>query len=172
MKKTFKKLTFVLQTVLLFLFCFISATSYAQRYPQFSPEPQKLTCVNATLGNNPLKLMLARTNYERAKGLMFYEEIASSTGMLFVFEEPHKMSFWMMNTRIPLDLIFFSEDLTVTEWIKNMVPGYGKPAYRLPHYASKGEAKYALELKAGSIEELNIKIGDKLEIPLILLYCE
>ena len=53
-----------------------------------------------------------------------------------------------------------------------MVPGYGKPAYRLPHYASKGEAKYALELKAGSIEELNIKIGDKLEIPLILLYCE
>ena len=172
MKKTVKKLTFVLETVLLFLFCFISTASYAQRYPQFSPEPQKLTCVNATLGNNSLQLMLARTNYERAKGLMFYEELASSTGMLFVFEEPHKMSFWMMNTRIPLDLIFFSEDLTVTEWVKNMVPGYGKPAYRLPHYASKDKAKYALELKAGSIEELNIKIGDKLEIPLILLYCE
>lgn len=172
MKKTVKKLTFVLETVLLFLFCFVSTASYAQRYPQFSPEPQKLTSVNAALGNNSLQLMLARTNYERAKGLMFYEELASSTGMLFVFEEPHKMSFWMMNTRIPLDLIFFSEDLTVTEWVKNMVPGYGKPAYRLPHYASKDKAKYALELKAGSIEELNIKIGDKLEIPLILLYCE
>ena len=172
MKQTLKKYTFVLKAVLLFLFCFVSSSSNAQRYPDFSPQPQKLTCVNATLGNNPLKIMLARTNSERAKGLMFYEEIASSTGMLFVFNEPHKMSFWMMNTRIPLDLIFFSEDLSVTEWIKNMVPGYGKPAYRLPHYTSKGIAKYALELKAGSIEELNIKIGDKLEIPLILLYCE
>ena len=108
MKKTLKKYTFVLEAVLLFLLCFVSTTSYAQRYPSFSQEPQKLTSVNATLGNNPLKLMLARTNYERAKGLMFYEEIASSTGMLFVFNEPHKMSFWMMNTRIPLDLIFLS----------------------------------------------------------------
>lgn len=172
MKKTVKKLTFVLETVLLFLFCFTTNSSVAQQYPQFSPEPQKLSFVNASLGNNPLKLMIARTNYERAKGLMFYEEIASSTGMLFVFKEPHKMSFWMRNTRIPLDLIFFSEDLAVTEWIKNMVPGYGKPIYRLNHYTSKEKAKYALELKAGSIEELNIKIGDRLEIPLILLYCE
>ena len=172
MKKILKNFSFILQFSVLFLFCFYSSPSEAQRYPQFSPEPQKLAYVNASLGNNPLKLMIARTQKERAKGLMFYEEIASSTGMLFVFEEPHKMSFWMMNTRIPLDLIFFSEDLTVTEWIKNMVPGYGKPPYRLPHYASKEKAKYALELKSGSIEELNIKIGDKLEIPLILLYCE
>ena len=171
MKKGFNKFIYVFEIVLL-LFCFFSSPLYAQHYPNFSPEPQKLTYVNASLGNNPLKIMIARTNYERAKGLMFYEDIASSTGMLFVFEKPHKMSFWMMNTRIPLDLIFFSEDLTVTEWVKNMVPGYGKPPYRLPHYPSKGEAKYALELKAGSIEELNIKIGDKLEIPLMLLYCE
>ena len=172
MKQTNNRHLSITAIILVFLLCLVSVPLKAQFYPHFSDEPQNLPYVDAKLGDNPLKLMIARTNTEKAKGLMFYNDIASSTGMLFVFDSPQKMSFWMMNTRIPLDLIFLSEDLTVTEWVYNMIPGYGKPPYRLPHYNSKGLAKYVIELKAGSIDELKIKVGDKLEIPLILLYCE
>ena len=172
MIKNLNKHIIFFKTLFCFLLIFISFPASAQYNPYLSQKPQELPYFDASLENNKLKLMIARTHAERAKGLMFYEEIASNTGMLFVFDQPQIMSFWMMNTRIPLDLVFFSEDLTVTELINNMLPGYGKPPYRLPHYTSKGTAKYALELKAGSIKDLNIKIGDKLEIPLILLYSE
>lgn len=133
-------------------------------------QPQYLYSVKARLANAEFNIMLARTQYEKAKGLMFHQEIASDTGMLFVYDYSHIMSFWMKNTRIPLDLVFFSEDLKVTEYIKNMIPGYGKPERNLPHYTSKEPAMYALELKAGTIDNLGIKIGDTLAIPLTLLY--
>ncbi len=116
--------------------------------------------------------MIARTDFEKSKGLMFYTDIASDTGMLFVYQHSQKLSFWMRNTIIPLDLIYLSDNLEVTEYIKNMEPGFGKRIEALPHYDSKKLARYALELKAGSIENLGIKIGDKLEIPRVLLYSD
>lgn len=173
MKNIIHKYMFFLNAVFFLVFSLFQSPVFGQySQPNQRYKPQILPYVDSKLGDNSLKLMIARTNYERAKGYMFYDEIASQTGMLFVFDQPHKMSFWMMNTKVPLDLVFFSEDLKVTEWIDNMVPGYGMHPSRLPHYSSKKDAKYALELKAGSIKELDIKIGDKLEIPLILLYCE
>ena len=175
MKKHFIKiLIFVTFALIVILGCSHSSTASAQhRYRDPSLyEPQVLPSVEAKLNGHSLKIMLARSDFEKAKGLMFYRELASDTGMLFVYNYSHKMSFWMMNTRIPLDLIFFSEDLTVSEYIKNMVPGYGKRSDTLPQYDSKFPARYALELNAGSVEELDIKIGDKLEIPQIFLYSD
>ncbi len=141
----------------------------AQYIKESFSQPQNLPSVSARFKGYDFKIMLAKKRDEKAKGLMFYNEIASNTGMLFIYKYPQKMSFWMMNTKIPLDLVFFSENMEVTEYIKNMIPGYGKKIDLLPHYTSKGEAKYALELKAGMIDELSIKVGDKLEIPQIFL---
>lgn len=135
-------------------------------------QPQKLPLVKAKLAGKELNLMLARTAFEKAKGLMFYKDLPSDWGMLFIYDYPHVMSFWMKNTIIPLDLIFFSNDLRVTELIKNMAPGKGKRDANLPHYSSKEPAVYALELNAGSIEKFGIKVGDKLEIPFMLLYSD
>ena len=135
-------------------------------------QPQVLPTIDATLSSHNLKIMIARTEFEKAKGLMFYTEIASDTGMLFVYNQPQKLSFWMRNTIIPLDLVYLSEDLVVTEFIKNMEPGYGKRVDTLPHYDSENLVQYALELKAGYIEKLGIKIGDRLEIPRVLLYSD
>lgn len=103
---------------------------------------------------------------------MFYETLPENEGMLFVYSSPRIMSFWMYNTRIPLDLVFFSDQLTVTEWIESMQPGYGTVPTLLPRYVSQLEAQYALELNAGAIKKLGIKVGDSLEIPLTLLYSD
>jgi len=135
-------------------------------------EPQKVTVTDATLGGHAFKIMLTRTTDEKAKGLMFFDRLAENEGMLFVYNSPRTMSFWMKNTRIPLDLVFFSENLEVTEWIEGMVPGYGKPDFMLQRYISNLPAQYALELASGTIARLQLKTGDRLEIPLTLLYSD
>ncbi len=134
--------------------------------------PQKLFSAQGVLSGHKLDIMLARTSEEKARGLMFYTALADNQGMLFVYESPRVMSFWMKNTRIPLDLVFFSENLEITEWIEGMQPGYGKPEFSLPRYTANSPAQYALELSAGSVVRLGLKPGDRLEIPLTLLYSE
>jgi uncharacterized membrane protein (UPF0127 family) len=131
-----------------------------------------LTTTTATLAGHSLRLWLARTYQEKARGLMYIEAIADDQGMLFIYDSPRIMSFWMKNTRIPLDLVFLGANLEINGWIKEMQPGYGLAERSLPHYESEIPAQYAIELNAGSIERLGLKPGDKLEIPLTLLYSE
>lgn len=59
---------------------------------------------------------------ERAQGLMFRERLPASAGMLFVYERPQAVQFWMENTLIPLDMIFIDETGTVTRVHENAVP--------------------------------------------------
>ena len=60
---------------------------------------------------------------ERANGLMFRERLPASAGMLFVYERPQPVSFWMKNTLIPLDMIFIGPDGRVNGVHANAVPG-------------------------------------------------
>lgn len=60
---------------------------------------------------------------ERAKGLMFRETLPASAGMLFIYERPQRVSFWMKNTLIPLDMIFIGPDGRVNAVHSNAVPG-------------------------------------------------
>ncbi|MDD3149038.1 MAG: DUF192 domain-containing protein [Candidatus Riflebacteria bacterium] len=126
----------------------------------------------ASLAGHELRIMLARSFEEKALGLMYYERLAENLGMLFVYPAPRSMAFWMKNTMIPLDLIFLSENLEISEMIENMEPGYGLPEATLPRYVSTSPAQYALELNAGMIKKLDLKIGDRLEIPITLLYSD
>lgn len=131
---------------------------------------QELPFETAQLGSHTLRLMIARTGEQKQTGLMFRETLAVDEGMLFVYDEPVEMQFWMKNTRLPLDIVFFSPDLTVTEFIAGMVPGFGVPEANLPRYSTQGKAQYALELASGAISLLNIRPGDRLKIPLPLLF--
>ena len=133
-------------------------------------QAQNLPFEPAQLGSHSLKLMIARTYEEKRVGLMFRQQLAPDEGMLFVYDEAVPMSFWMKNTRLALDIVFFSPDLIVTEDIQGMVPGYGVPEYQLPHYSTQGLAQYALELASGTVARLNIRPGDRLKIPLPLLF--
>ena len=60
---------------------------------------------------------------ERAQGLMYRDRMATSAGMLFVYDKPQRASFWMKNTLIPLDMIFADPSGTVTQVHAKAVPG-------------------------------------------------
>ncbi|WP_116083864.1 DUF192 domain-containing protein [Tropicimonas sp. IMCC34011] len=96
---------------------------------------------------------------ERAKGLMFVEEMSRGKGMLFIYDAPQRASFWMKNTLIPLDMVFVGPDGIVTRVHDNAVPHDETPI-------DGGEGVYAvLEINGGLAEALGIEEGSQMRHP-------
>jgi uncharacterized protein len=90
---------------------------------------------------------------QQERGLMFRRELAGDRGMIFPYDPPQDVAFWMKNTLIPLDILFIRADGTVVR-ISNAVPMSLDP---LP----AGEPIAAvLEIRGGRAAELGIKEGD------------
>jgi len=106
---------------------------------------------------------IADNDATRTRGLMFVDSMPDDHGMLFIFPNSRPRSFWMKNTLIPLDIIYFDSDLELVSVSKNARPC--KTA-RCGHYPSSGPAKYVLELNAGHADKLDLKPGDKLVLQL------
>jgi uncharacterized membrane protein (UPF0127 family) len=92
-------------------------------------------------------------------GLMFRDSMADDHGMLFVFPREAPRSFWMANTRIPLDILYFDADLKLVSASENTPPCRTEDC---PSYPSTGPAKYVLELNAGKAAELGVGPGSTL----------
>ncbi len=105
---------------------------------------------------------VADDDAERARGLMFRDELAADRGMLFIhdFEEPQ--AYWMKNTRIPLDILYFDHSLKLVSAQKR-VPACSA-GDRCPPFPSDGPALYVLEINAGLAETLGVKPGDELRL--------
>jgi uncharacterized membrane protein (UPF0127 family) len=95
----------------------------------------------------------------RAHGLMDRTEMAADHGMLFVFQDDAMRSFWMKNTKIPLDMLFFDKDLKLISVQHSVPPCLGDPC---PGYSSGAPARYVLELNAGQAQMLGATPGDEL----------
>lgn len=126
---------------------------------------QTLPWLEARLGNHPLRVMVANSLGEQQRGLMFRPSLKEGEGMLFVHDSPRILSFWMKNTLVPLDLLFFSPKGEVTEWIQGLKPDPGIPEDELPSYTSREEAQFALEVASGTIAKWGIRKGDRLTVP-------
>ncbi len=99
---------------------------------------------------------LAITPEERSRGLMFRESMPNRSGMLFVFDPPQPVAFWMKNTLIPLDMIFVDRAGTVTRVHEGAIPGDLSPI-------EGGDSVYAvLEINAGLAERYAIRPGSQL----------
>ena len=116
-----------------------------------------------TLKNERFIVELADTSEKQALGLMFRDQMADDHGMLFLFPGEGMRSFWMKNTRIPLDIFYFDQELKLVSVSENTQPCRTQ---RCPSYPSAGPAKYVLELNAGKAAELGVKTGDILELHL------
>lgn len=114
-----------------------------------------LEVIDVIINGNVIKAELARTETEKARGLMFREELDSDAGMLFVYQTEDERGFWMKDTYVSLDIIFINKERQVVSISSNT-----KPNQTDEIYYSDGKAMYVLELNAGKAEELEIKTGN------------
>ena len=103
---------------------------------------------------------LATSPETRMRGLMERSSLPSHQGMLFIFDRPQPLSFWMFNTLIPLDIIFADERRRIVT-IHASVPPCIAPR-RCPTYPSHGPAQFVLEVNGGLALKASIAGGDEL----------
>ncbi len=112
------------------------------------------------VGEAEFNTELAITPAEQRKGLMLRRSMQTNEAMLFIYPTPRKVAFWMKNTLIPLDMLFFDDTGTLVEIKQNVPPCKTK---RCPTYPAKApNIKYVLEINAGQSQLLDIRVGDKL----------
>jgi uncharacterized membrane protein (UPF0127 family) len=107
-----------------------------------------------------VRVELADDDFERARGLMYRTALAKDRGMLFIFDEEQKLSFWMKNTLIPLSIAFMDSEGRIVD-IQDMKALDDDP----PHYVSADPARYALEVNQGFFVERGVKVGDRADLP-------
>ncbi len=101
---------------------------------------------------------IAETDEHRQRGLMYRKSMPADEGMLFVFERSKKLSFWMRNTCIPLDMVFIAEDGTIVHIEENV------PTLTDRTFNSGCAAKYVVELNAGWARAHGVAAGQKLAV--------
>jgi uncharacterized membrane protein (UPF0127 family) len=110
-------------------------------------------------GSTPVEITveIARTEEEKAQGLMHRKKLPDGTGMGFIYDRDQQMSFWMKNTVIPLSIAFIASDGTIIE-IKDMRP------LDLSSVRSSRSVRYALETPQGWFERAGVQPGDVLNL--------
>ena len=86
---------------------------------------------------------LARTAAERSRGLMYRKHLDADAGMLFLFEQPQQLTFWMRNTYVPLDMIFIEPSMRILGIVENAEP-LTDTSRSVP-----GQSQFVLEVNAG-----------------------
>lgn len=103
----------------------------------------------------------AITDAERARGLMMRTALAADHSMLFVFPDIDQRYFWMKNTLIPLDILYFDANRKLVSMQLDVPPCKADPC---PSYPSDAPARYVLELPAGTSRRIGASIGDELTV--------
>ncbi|WP_299409224.1 DUF192 domain-containing protein [Acaryochloris sp. IP29b_bin.148] len=125
------------------------------------PDQRLPITAQALIKNNIVELEVARTRQEQATGLMGRETLADNRGMLFPFDPPQPVSFWMKNVLIDLDMVFLRNGEVIA--VQHSAPPC--QATPCPTYGPEGEIiDQVLELRGGRAAELGIQKGDRISI--------
>jgi len=111
--------------------------------------------IQLTAGMHLIDAQVAQTPDQRTIGLMFRKDMPQHEGMLFVFEQPSGLCFWMKNTLLPLTAAFVADDGTIVN-LADM-----KPQTTDSHCAAK-PVRYVLEMNQGWFAKRGFKAGSKL----------
>lgn len=104
-----------------------------------------------------IDIELAANDEKRTRGLMWRRKMEENQGMLFVMEQQEIQSFWMLNTYIPLDIIFVDEQRQIVTIRSNTQPQSLDPV------TSDQPALYVVEVNAGYCRKNGISVGDRIE---------
>ena len=112
------------------------------------------------LGGTRYQVELATDDASRARGLMFRDQMAEDHGMLFIHDRQELQAYWMKNTRIALDILYFDDQRKLVSQQRDVPPC--SAGDRCPPYPSSGPARYVLELNAGQAQKLGLQDGAEL----------
>ena len=130
-----------------------------------TPTAQPIPAIDApvvTVGDTSFVVELAVTPAERNRGLSGHPPLADNEGMLFVFENEAKWTFWMKEMLFPLDMLWIDAGCTVVDITENALkPEPGQALQDLPRYFPKTLAQYVLEVNSGTAEQTGISAGDQ-----------
>jgi uncharacterized membrane protein (UPF0127 family) len=115
--------------------------------------------IETKAGAHEFVVEVARTPEEQGTGLMYRREMAANAGMLFVYPAGSRVTMWMKNTLIPLDMVFIGPDGQITHIVERTVPLSNELI------GSNGPVRAVLELNAGTASRLGIKVGDRVRHP-------
>jgi uncharacterized membrane protein (UPF0127 family) len=121
--------------------------------PHLDHAMPKLRTIKLWLGSQELETELAMTIEEISTGMMFRKDMGENEGMLFIFGRPHKTSFYMKNTTVPLSCAYIDPEGTILE-IHDL-----KPLDESPVDAKAENILYVLEVKQGWFKRHNIETG-------------
>lgn len=119
-------------------------------------EPLSIETAKAT---HAFQIELAVTPDEQRTGLMYRREMAKDAGMLFLYDNGSRITMWMANTYMPLDMLFIGPDGRITHIVERTVPESTELI------GSNGPARAVLELNGGTASRLGIKVGDRVIHP-------
>ncbi|MEN7341727.1 MAG: DUF192 domain-containing protein [Pseudomonadota bacterium] len=120
--------------------------------------PETSVAIESRTDCRLLKVLLANNDRQRARGLMFVNDMPADAGMLFVYERSRPLSMWMKNTLIPLDMLFAAEDGVIVTLLSDV------PPLTLESRRSERDATYVLELNAGAAARLGLAEGARLHV--------
>lgn len=107
-----------------------------------------------------VRVEIAADDETRAEGLMWRDQLRPGTGMLFFFPQDGEYSFWMKNTRIPLDIIWIDSTRRVAAVKFNVPPC---EIENCPSYGPNATSRYVLEVAGGVAQAHGLKAGDQLK---------
>ena len=119
-------------------------------------KPRLRLTITYASGVHRFTVEVAATPQQQESGLMFVKHLAPDRGMIFPYDPPQPVAFWMHNTLIPLDMVFIRADGTIARIAT------AKPLDDTP--VPSGEPIAAvLEIAGGRAAELGIVPGDRVE---------
>jgi len=137
--------------------CFLASSVYATAAIADCSDTQ--VDLRGDWGKARFTVEVADDPAERAQGLMHRSQMASGAGMLFLYDSPHRATFWMKNTLIPLDMLFLDATGRVSYIHEDAIP-------QDLTQIDGGEGVVAvLEINAGLAQAFGITVGSELRHP-------
>lgn len=118
-------------------------------------EPQLRPHVTVRIGDGVYLVQVAKTPEAREKGLSETANLRENAGMLFIYDTEDKWAMWMKDMNYPIDIIWLDKDKKIVYIVKNAPP----ESYPFESFTPKQDAKYVLEVPAGTVGKKAISIG-------------
>lgn len=93
---------------------------------------------------------------DMARGMMHRPQLPADRGLLFIFAKPGKYTFWMLNVRVPLDIVWMDRNRAITEIVRNAEPCAALPCRS---YGTHEQSQFVLELAGGMAEKYGLAPG-------------